>query len=133
VPDAVPPALQDEVIDDPVVFVFMPPPSKVDGAPLPEIPPAQTLVFVVVSDGAGLRPPGDNSVDPREIPAGPTGDAEPGTPSGDAPMIAPADNGAAICATPALQLRASTPSAKSRVRVVCGAGLMRSSVDSRAA
>ncbi len=93
VPDAVPPAPQDpsEVVAEPIVFVFMPAPSKVEGEPvipLPDRPvPAHGSALAVGSSSVGLRPPGVSSLEPSGIPTGPSDDVAPGTPRGDvAPM-----------------------------------------------
>ncbi|HEY2528828.1 MAG TPA: hypothetical protein VGJ20_12915 [Xanthobacteraceae bacterium] len=93
VPDAVPPAPQDpsEVVPEPIVFVFMPAPSKVEAEPVVPVPdrpvPAHGSVLTVGSSGAGLRPPGVSSLEPSGIPTGPTDDVAPSTPKGDvAPM-----------------------------------------------
>jgi hypothetical protein len=89
VPDAVPPAPQDpsEIIPEPIVFVFMPAPSKVEAEPVVPVPdrpmPAQGSVLAVGSSGAGLRPPGVSSLEPNGIPTGPAGDVAPSTPRGD--------------------------------------------------
>jgi hypothetical protein len=81
VPDAVPPAPQDpsEEVPEPMVFVFMPAPSKVEAEPVMPAPdrpvPAHGSVLTV------------GSLDPSGIPTGPTDDVAPSTPSGDvAPM-----------------------------------------------
>jgi hypothetical protein len=93
VPDAVPPAPQDpsEVVPEPIVFVFIPAPSKVEAEPVVPVPdtpvPEHVSVLTVGSSGAGLRPPGESSLEPSGIPTGPTDEVAPNTPRGDvAPM-----------------------------------------------
>src|SRR5271156_4117794 len=86
VPDAVPPAPQDpgEVVPEPIVFMFMPAPSKVEVVPVPDRPvPTHGSVLTVGSSGAGLRPPGVSSLEPNGIPTGPTDEVAPSIPRGD--------------------------------------------------
>src|SRR5271156_1506365 len=68
VPDAVPPAPQDpsEGVPKPLVFVFMPAPSKVEAEPVVLVPDRPVLahgsILTVGSSGIGLRPPGESSL-----------------------------------------------------------------------
>ena len=95
VPDAVPPAPQDPddaVIPERIVFVLMPAPSNVELEPLVAVPdmpvPAHGSILAVGSSGAGLRPPGESSLEPSGIPTGPTPAVVPSMPRGDVAPIA---------------------------------------------
>jgi hypothetical protein len=106
VPAAVPPEPQipDEAVPDPIVFVFMPAPSKVEAEPVAPLPDTPALVHGSVlangSSGAGLRPPGESSFEPKGMPTGPTVDVmTPGMPKGEVTPIAGAVGvSGAICA-----------------------------------
>jgi hypothetical protein len=115
---ALPPELQGDVTD--AVFVLIPPPSKEvsDGmAPPPELPiPEQPAALAVGSSGAGLKPPGESSIDPRGIPTPPTADVVPGTPSGDvAPIARLAVVSGAVWAKLGLMLNSSTSDPMARL------------------
>jgi hypothetical protein len=122
VPDAVPPAPQDEAVDRPIVFVSIPALSKVEPDPvmLPMLP-ADVVVLVhgsllaIGPSGIGLTPPGASSVAPSGIPTEPTDDVAPGTPSGEVvPMAGKAGVSGAIWAKLAVVLsrNSSDPAAR---------------------
>lgn len=98
--------------DIPVPVV--PPPSKVEpDIPDAALPIAEQLVPSDVPNGSGLMPPGWNSVAPRGIPIGPTGELDPITPRGEVWPIPRAEPDAApvppICAkAELLQTRAAS-------------------------
>jgi hypothetical protein len=130
VPDAVPPAPQEEGV--PVVPVPMPALSKVEeeldvpDVPVPDIPvpaelktevpvPAHGSALAVGSNSIGLRPPGESSVAPNGTPTGPADDVASGTPNGEVnPIAGAAGASGAICAklAPALSSNSSDPIAR---------------------
>jgi hypothetical protein len=130
VPDAVPPAPQEENVGVPVEAT--PALSKVEKVlvvpdmPVPAMPVmeelvadipgiAHGLVLAVGSSGIGLRPPGESSVAPSGTPTGAADDVAPGTPSGEvAPIAGAAGVSGAICAklTPVLSSNSSDPITK---------------------
>jgi hypothetical protein len=132
VPEAVPPAPQDEDVDVPVVPVPMPALSKVEEElDVPEVPaldipvPAELMTEVpelahgvalaIGSNAIGLRPPGVSSVAPKGIPTGPADEAAPGTPSGEvSPIAGVVGVSGAICAklAPALSSNSSDATAR---------------------
>jgi hypothetical protein len=75
------------------------------------------LLLAVGSNGAGLSPLGESEVAPIGMPTGPTGDVDPGVPSGDvSPIAGLLGKGGASWAKLAPQPRSSIAEAVNKVR-----------------
>jgi hypothetical protein len=119
--DVITPPFADDEVPDAVPVVSVTP--QVAGELIaPELKPegmalAHGSLLAVGSNGAGLSPLGESEVAPNGIPAGPTGDIAPGTPSGDVSPIAElVGEGGANWAELAAQPRSSMAEAVSMAR-----------------